>query len=251
MTEKTKKRYVIGDIHGHYDALSGLLDGIAPSSDDEIYFLGDLIDRGNQSAQVVNFMMENNYPCLLGNHEVMLLESFTENGLNHSAFQSWLHNGGYPTIASYRNKIPPEHLDWMRSLPLYLDLDDYWLVHAGLDPLMPYQKQTSDQCCWIRSDFHSIPKPYFQDKTIVIGHTITFTFPGVKPGKLVTGEGWIGIDTGAYHHGQGKLTALELNEQIVYQVDSFGKKFSRNAFDDVVTRINPQNLSAKRPKLFF
>jgi len=250
MTTKANKRYVIGDVHGHFDALCGLLDAIAPSAEDEIYFLGDLIDRGTQSAQVVEFVMENNYPCILGNHEVMLLESFHETGLNHATFQSWLQNGGYPTIASYNNKIPPEHIEWMRQLPLSYDLDDYWLVHAGIDPSIPYEKQTADQFCWIRSDFHSMTKPYFENKTIIIGHTITFTFPGVKSGQIVSGEGWLGIDTGAYHHGLGKLTALELNESIVYQVDSFGKKFTQNPLDDIVRKINPKTLRPRKLKLF-
>ncbi|MGY6528488.1 MAG: metallophosphoesterase family protein [Cyanobacterium sp.] len=251
MTAKTNRRFVIGDVHGHFQALMGLLEAIAPTNEDEIYFLGDLIDRGPDSAKVVSFAMENNYQCILGNHEVMLLQSFTQKGLNHMSFQSWLQNGGYSTITSYKNKIPPEHLEWMRQMPLNIDLGDYWLVHAGVDPRKPYQNQDSDEFCWIRNEFHSISEPYFQDKTIVIGHTITFTFPGVKPGQLAQGNGWIGIDTGAYHHGCGKLTALELNNSMVYQVDSFGQHFSSKKLEDVVHKINPRNLTSRRPKIFF
>ncbi|MBE9223275.1 serine/threonine protein phosphatase [Cyanobacterium stanieri LEGE 03274] len=251
MTAKTNRRFVIGDVHGHFQALLGLLRAIAPTPEDEIYFLGDLIDRGEDSAKVVNFVMENNYQCILGNHEAMLLQSFTPKGLNHMSFQSWLQNGGYSTITSYNNKIPPEHLEWMRQLPLNIDLGDYWLVHAGLDPTKPPQKQNSDQFCWIRNEFHSIPEPYFKDKTIIIGHTITFTFPGVKPGQIVQGNGWIGIDTGAYHHSYGKLTALELNESMVYQVDSFGRHFSSKKLVDAVYKIDPQNLAFRKPKIFF
>ena len=251
MTTTAKKRFVIGDIHGHFDALSGLLNAIAPSSEDEIYFLGDLIDRGSQSSEVVQFVIDNNYPCILGNHEVMLLDSFHETGLNHATFQSWLQNGGYPTIASYKNKIPPEHIEWMKTLPLHLDLGDYWLVHAGIDPYIPHNKQTSDQFCWIRGDFHRIDKPYFEDKTIIIGHTITFTFSGVKPGQIVAGEGWLGIDTGAYHHSIGKLTALELNESMVYQVDSFGQNFTKTPLDKAICQLNPKTLRPKKSRLFF
>ncbi|AUC61692.1 serine/threonine protein phosphatase 1 [Cyanobacterium sp. HL-69] len=251
MTAKTNRRFVIGDVHGHFQALMGLLEAIAPTPEDEIYFLGDLIDRGADSAKVVDFVMENNHQCILGNHEVMLLQSFTPKGLNHMSFQSWLQNGGYSTITSYKNKIPPEHLEWMRQLPLHIDLGDYWLVHAGVDPHLPHQKQNSDQFCWIRSEFHSTPEPYFKDKTIVIGHTITFTFPGVKPGQIVQGNGWIGIDTGAYHHGYGKLTALELNDSMIYQVDSFGRHFSSKKLEDVVHKIDPRNLAFRKPKIFF
>ncbi|AFZ46221.1 metallophosphoesterase [Cyanobacterium stanieri PCC 7202] len=251
MTAIKKRRFVIGDVHGHFQALRGLFDAIAPNPEDEIYFLGDLIDRGADSAKVVDFVIKNNYQCILGNHEVMLLQSFSERGLNHGSFQSWLHNGGYSTITSYNNKIPPDHLEWMRQLPLNIDLGDYWLVHAGVDPNTPHKEQNSEQFCWIRTPFHTISEPYFKDKTIIIGHTITFTFPGVKPGQIVQGNGWIGIDTGAYHHGQGKLTALELNESMVYQVDSFGRHFSKKPLQDVVYKINPKNIAFRKPKIFF
>ena len=70
-----KRKIVIGDVHGHYEALSILLDLINPTQGDEIYFLGDLIDRGPQSAQVVGLVMENKYHCLMGNHEQMMLDA--------------------------------------------------------------------------------------------------------------------------------------------------------------------------------
>ena len=79
----TPRRLVIGDVHGHYDGLMTLLEAIAPNSDDRVYFLGDLIDRGPKSAQVVNFVRQSSYPCLLGNHELMLLEVLTD-GRPHS-----------------------------------------------------------------------------------------------------------------------------------------------------------------------
>lgn len=71
----SNKRLVIGDVHGHYDALSGLFEKIAPDKNDEVYFLGDLIDRGPQSSQVVEFVMNNNYNCIQGNHEIMLINA--------------------------------------------------------------------------------------------------------------------------------------------------------------------------------
>ena len=238
----SNRRFVIGDVHGHYNALSSLFEAIAPDTEDGVYFLGDLIDRGPQSAQVVEFVIENKCHCLLGNHEVMLLDIFTGGEICHQAFQVWLHNGGYATINSYGSKIPPEHIEWFRSLPLYLDLGDFWLVHAGLHPQIPLEKQTSEQFCWIRDQFHSMVTPYFQDKVIIIGHTITFTFPGVRAGKLAAGEGWLDIDTGVYHHNQGWLTALELNESMVYQVNSFGQNFRKMPLDMAVNKVNPAQI---------
>lgn len=238
----TNKRIVIGDVHGHYDALISLLTAIAPDKDDEIYFLGDLIDRGPQSAEVVNFVIKNKYNCLLGNHEVMLLDVLGTGEIMPQAFQAWLHNGGYATVNSYGNKIPQEHIDWLRTLPLYLDLGDFWLVHAGLHPQIPIEEQTSDQFCWIRDEFHAMITPYFEDKLIITGHTITFTLPGVRPGQLAAGEGWLSIDTGVYHHSQGWLTALELNEPMVYQVNSFGKRFRKVPLTKAISQINPYQI---------
>ena len=80
MTQRANRRIVIGDVHGHYDGLMLLMETIAPSKGDEVYFLGDLIDRGPKSAQVVEFVRSNQYPCVMGNHEQMLLESFPNGG---------------------------------------------------------------------------------------------------------------------------------------------------------------------------
>jgi serine/threonine protein phosphatase 1 len=236
----SRRRFVIGDVHGHYDALSALFEAIAPNSEDEVYFLGDLIDRGQQSAQVVEFVMKNGYNCILGNHEFMLLNVLGTGKIVPEAFQAWLNNGGYATVTSYGHQIPQEHIDWLRTLPLYLDLGNFWLVHAGIHPQMPIEDQTSAQFCWIRDEFHSMSVPYFEDKLIITGHTITFTFPGVRAGKVVAGMGWLDIDTGVYHHNQGWLTALELNEAMVYQVNSFGKRFRKLSLDRAIHQLNPQ-----------
>lgn len=246
------KRIVIGDVHGHYDALSKLLDEISPTTEDEIYFLGDLIDRGPKSAQVVQLVKDNNYNCILGNHEIMLLEALGNEQLNHQAFQAWLHNGGNATVMSYGHKMPPlDHIDWIKSLPFYFDLGDYWLVHAGVDPRLHLTQQSPHQFCWIRQEFHSSSKPYFEDKTIIIGHTITFTFDGISPGKIAQGQGWLGIDTGVYHHGQGWLTALDLNSDTVYQASSFGDKFRTLPLTEVINPINPQKPLSRRQRVFF
>jgi len=219
-----KRKIVIGDVHGHYEALSYLLDFISPVEEDEVYFLGDLIDRGPHSAQVVRLVMENNYQCLRGNHEQMLLDAIGSGRIIPDLFQNWMYAGGYTTMMSYNDKIPPEHLEWMGNLPIYLDLGDIFLVHAGLDPNLRLEQQTEKQCCWIREEFHNISEPYFPDKLIVTGHTITFTFPKVRSGQIVGGMGWIAIETGVYHPRSGWLTALDTEQNMVYQVHAQTKQ---------------------------
>jgi len=233
------RRIIIGDVHGHYNGLMALLEAIAPGSDDRVYFLGDLIDRGPQSAQVVDFVLHSPYQCLLGNHELMLLDVLSGRASNQVR-QAWLYSGGYETLTSYQTvSIPHAHIDWMQSLPTYLDLGDIWLAHAGVDPKLTLAEQTADQLCWVRHEFHGTNQPYFADKLIIVGHTITFTLPGVKPGKLAQGQGWIDIDTGAYHPKSGWLTGLDITNQVVYQVDVYDKLVRTLPLSEAVTRINP------------
>ncbi len=240
------RRLVIGDVHGHYESLVTLLELIAPTSDEPIYFLGDLIDRGPDSAKVVELVKTHKYHCLLGNHEQMLLEAIGKQGIATELFQAWLQCGGKATLDSYQLRIPQDHIEWMKTLPWYLDLGDVWLVHAGVHPDMSLAEQTPDQFCWIRDQFHSCPHPYFQDKLIIVGHTITFTFPGVQPGDLVAGMGWLNIDTGAYHPRSGWLTALDITTQTVYQVNSQRRTYRSLPLEEVVVPIDPTVVSRRR-----
>jgi serine/threonine protein phosphatase 1 len=247
MSQTNQRRIVIGDVHGHYEGLMTLLSAIAPTSDDQLYFLGDLIDRGPQSAQVVNFVKNNNYPCLLGNHEQMLLNILSNGGVATPAMQAWLYGGGQATVASYQEAtIPQDHLDWFKALPTYLDLGNVWLTHAGVDPSLPLTEQTSEQFCWIRDEFHSIEQPYFRDKLIIIGHTITFTLPGVNPGYLAQGRGWLDIDTGAYHPRSGWLTGLDIRNNLVYQANVFKKRVRTLSLEEAVINVDPAEIRSDR-----
>lgn len=246
MSQRSNRRIVIGDVHGHYDGLMLLMDAIAPQSGDDIYFLGDLIDRGPKSAQVVEFVKSNGYACVMGNHEQMLLEAFPDGQVFSPALQAWLHSGGRATMASYENvESLLEHLEWIRTFPTHLDLGDLWLVHAGVHPHIPIEQQTAQQFCWIRDDFHSIPKPFFEDKLIITGHTITFTFSGVMPGDVVSGSGWLDIDTGAYHMRSGWLTAFDTTYQKVYQVNVQRQVTRVLPLTEVLVQLQPEKGTRK------
>lgn len=243
----TQRRIVIGDVHGHYYTLIKLLDEIAPNTDDQIYFLGDLIDRGSHSSQVVDLVINNNYQCLRGNHEEMLLNVFQEDTLgSDQLFKAWFYSGGQSTLVSYQHKLPPHHLQWFRNLPLYIDLGDFFLVHAGIDPKLPLDHQDSSQFCWIREDFHSMTEPYFPDKVIITGHTITFTFPGVNPGKIAQGVGWLDIDTGVYHSHSGWLTALDIDNSMVYQASVPLQRTRVMSLADAITPVTPEMVEQRR-----
>ncbi|NEO92965.1 MAG: serine/threonine protein phosphatase [Moorea sp. SIO3G5] len=242
----THRRIVIGDVHGHYNPLMALLDAIAPTSDDTVYFLGDLIDRGPMSSQVVEFVKQNAHPCLLGNHELMLLEIIGNNSVPNSTRQAWLYSGGESTINSYGGKVCQDHLDWIKTLPTYIDLGDTWLVHAGVNPRMTIEEQTVEQFCWIRDEFHSMREPYFLDKLIITGHTMTFTLPGVAPGTIAQGCGWLDIDTGAYHPKSGWMTGLDITNNLVYQVNVFRGDVRQFPLEEAVTKIEPSKICRRQ-----
>ncbi|WP_414752690.1 metallophosphoesterase family protein [Anabaena sp. CCY 9910] len=248
MSQTSQRRIVIGDVHGHYEGLITLLEAIAPGGDDQVYFLGDLIDRGPHSSYVIDLVRDNNYLCLLGNHEQMLL-NILSGDISVATTQAWLHSGGHATIASYPDQsIPKEHLEWLRSLPTYIDLGDVWLTHAGLDPNLPLSEQTAEQFCWIREDFHSIPQPYFPDKLVIIGHTITFTFPGVNPGELAQGQGWLDIDTGAYHPRSGWLTGLDITNNVIYQINIFTNCLRTLPLEEGVITVDHKKIAVRSSK---
>lgn len=245
------RRIVIGDVHGHYDGLMTLLEALALGWDDRVYFLGDLIDRGPKSAQVLEFVKESSYQTLLGNHEQLMLNALVDGLTDARSWQAWLCSGGDTTIDSYieTGMMPYKHLEWMRSLPTHLDLGDIWLVHAGVHPTIPIDQQSSEQLCWIRKEFHNISQPYFPDKLIITGHTITFTFEGVRPGELVRGQGWLDIDTGAYHPKSGWLTGFDLNYRRVYQVNVFNNQVRILPFDELVRPMKSQLIPLLKPVL--
>lgn len=241
------RRIFIGDVHGHYEALMILIEAIAPGEDDGVYFVGDLIDRGPESASVVKFVMNQPYHCILGNHEQMLLDVMRYPEIPDHIRQSWLYSGGHATLKSYGKKgIPQDHLDWMETLPTHLDLGDVWLVHAGVDPRLSIDEQTAEQFCWIRDEFHSAKQPYFPNKLIISGHTITFTIPGVMPGKLAMGEGWLDIDTGAYHRQSGWLSAVDIDHRQIYQVNTRQKRVRQLSWEEAITKVNPTKILPRR-----
>ncbi|MCD6570969.1 MAG: metallophosphoesterase [Deltaproteobacteria bacterium] len=205
----TPSIFAIGDIHGCLDKLEDLLAKINATSDDTLIFLGDYIDRGDASKDVVDLLIEvaSEIRCIFlrGNHEDMFLE-FIEYGTNRLMYFS---NGGDMTVESYTrgephqsvvDALPEAHKDFFYGLRWYYEDDNYIYVHAGIRPGIPLNLQVYSDLIWIRDDF--IFSPTDLDKKVIFGHT-PFTVPLIKPDK-------IGIDTGAVYGGA--LTAVRLPE---------------------------------------
>lgn len=212
--------YIIGDIHGHFDKLTRLFDKIKKhiTIDDSIIFLGDYIDRGPRSYDVIEFLIDikKKYRiiCLKGNHEELFLNYL--NGKDASAF---LYNGGRATVHSYEEAIgkmslPEDHKIFFNSLQLYYETTDFIAVHAGLRPGRPFAKQSEKDMLWIREEFYL--QHYSWHKLIVFGHTASTTITGIPyeiyddPVKNI-----ICIDTGAAYGG--RLTCLRLPDKMIFQ----------------------------------
>ena len=202
--------FTIGDIHGTLDKLRMLMAGIKWNPvQDTLVFIGDYVDRGPESAGVIDYILQlqqqsDNVVCLMGNHEQMLLE-FLE-GTN---IPNFIYNGGQTTIDSYggpEGGMPEEHFDFLRNLKVLHEIDDYIFVHAGLRDGLPLDRQDPHDCLWIRDEF--INSTYDHGKRVIYGHP-----PTRKP---VVMKNKIGIDTGAVYGGH--LTCLEIPRLVFHSV---------------------------------
>lgn len=218
-----ERYYVIGDIHGRLDLFDEIIDAVetdiasAANIEPEIVLLGDLIDRGPDSAGVIERAMQwqekRKIRVLAGNHEEMFLESFED----METLRHFLKHGGRETILSfglskkeYRKlsleelfealpTIVPQNIrEFVQNFEEIIEAGDYVFVHAGIDPERDLSQQRRSDLLWIREPFlkHRGGFP----KVIVHGHTI-FDSIEVKRGR-------IGLDTGAFR--SGVLTALVL-----------------------------------------
>lgn len=214
--------YAVGDIHGRLDLFEELIRSI--EEDDAgraaahtiVVLLGDLIDRGPDSAGVVAraraWSQSRDIRLIMGNHEEMFLDSFTKQGV----LRSFLRYGGQMTMLSYglsprvlaeanseelqnlmAQVVPREDRDFLIGQKM-VRLGDYVFVHAGVRPDLPLERQTGQDCRWIHEPFLSHAGDF--GGMIVHGHTVT------EGPELLSNR--IGIDTGAYM--SGKLTAIGL-----------------------------------------
>jgi serine/threonine protein phosphatase 1 len=217
--------YAVGDVHGRADLLAQInqlihADGYARQAPrNVVVYLGDYIDRGPASAEVIDLLIDRPLPGfeavhLLGNHEESLLR-FLNDG---TIIGAWMSFGGGPTLLSYgvrppdalagrevvraqdelRQRLPERHLRFLRGLQLTHAEGDYFFAHAGIRPGVPLDRQAPEDLLWIRGEFLASPADH--GKIVVHGHTIT-TAPEVRRNR-------IGIDTGAF--ASGHLTCLVL-----------------------------------------
>jgi serine/threonine protein phosphatase 1 len=217
--KSTGRLFAIGDIHGCPDELSAILAKIDPKGGDTVVFVGDYVDRGPCSRDVVERLIEfERGPAetvfLKGNHEDMMLSFF---GLPGHYGDSFLLNGGAITMESYGvgesdlagaiEHLPETHLKFFNRLATSYARPPYLFVHAGVAPTRSLEEQEVEDLLWIRQEF--IFNPHTIDATVVFGHT-------PMRGVLLDLPYKIGIDTGLVYGG--KLSCVEFSEGVLYQV---------------------------------
>jgi len=226
--------YAVGDVHGCYDLLKDLLAEIAADAAMRaggrravLVFLGDYVDRGPQSARVLDALVwlrrraDFDIHFLKGNHEQAMLEFLDA----PERAGPWLSFGGAETLLSYGvvpptpeaslsvyreardallERMPAGHLKLLLQLESMVVIGDYAFVHAGIRPGAPLEEQAEEDLLWIRRGFVDHPGPF--PKIIVHGHTWLSEQPQLSEHRL-------GIDTGAY--ATGVLSAARLEDGAV------------------------------------
>jgi serine/threonine protein phosphatase 1 len=231
--------YAVGDIHGRYDLFKALLSRIsadisacAGGRRPVLILCGDYVDRGPDSAQVVDALVwlrrygALDLHLLMGNHEHMLLAFIA----NPELMVGWLRQDGVSTLNSYGVQVakeqnaagvvkardelldamPASHLELLRSLELVVTLGDYAFVHAGIQPGKALRAQSEEDLLWIKEEFLDHPGPF--PKVIVHGHSWIDEKPRLHAQRF-------GIDTGAYQ--TGVLTAVRLQDRDVAVIQAY------------------------------
>jgi serine/threonine protein phosphatase 1 len=227
--------YAVGDIHGRADLLDMMLAAI--SADRALHheaarlvFLGDYVDRGPDSAQVIERLSRLELPdfalvFLAGNHEEALLR-IVDGDARYLA--DWLSYGGDACVRSYgldpsrlrampppaaaravRDAVPPHHLAFLRALSDSFRFGDYVFAHAGVRPGVPIEAQSARDLRWIREGFLEHSK--YHGYVVVHGHTIV--------GDVEQRNNRIAIDTGAYRTGRLSAVAIAGDTLRVLRVD--------------------------------
>lgn len=226
--------YAIGDIHGRFDLLSRMHHRIMAEinrdkpADWRVIYLGDYVDRGPESKQVLEFLSSESAAdpriiALAGNHDAGML-SFLRRPRPDGLFALY---GGDTTARSYgvelkfapqeelhasaaelQRAIPDKHIEFLRNLPFSASFGDLFFCHAGIRPGVPLEKQKPEDLIWIRNEFHDNLELY--PKLIVHGHTPRRA-PEIRPNR-------VNLDTGAVNSGVLSCMRFEDTQKSLIQV---------------------------------
>lgn len=226
-------KYIISDCHGCYEEFLKMLDLINFKDDDELFILGDVLDRGDKPLEIIDYIMSHHNIILLkGNHEEFFIEHFEEDDDDSYV---WFFNGGQTTFEQIeeRGREYEENLyKFISSLPLIKVIDKYILVHSTLDFENNYNdlsleefinKQEKNTCLWSRDYIYK--EKQYKDYTVICGHTpiqvINETSKDEEV-KILHRKGTIYMDCGCFigKSEGGKLACLRLEDMKEFYVSA-------------------------------
>ncbi len=218
-----QRKIVVGDVHGCFLTLKNLLfDVVKIGSDDMIYFLGDLIDRGPRVKQTVDFVMDlwkkKRAISIRGNHEEMLLNSLKDS----MALKNWEYNGCSTTLSGFNvnhpKDIPVTYLHFFETMPLYVELENYVLVHGDLDFDADDPFKNPYYMVWGRST-KAVPEKIGMRK-VVVGHTprtLDVIINSLSQWKIFLDGGCVYANS-PFRQNLGYLCALDLSDEKLYYI---------------------------------
>ena len=207
----------IGDIHGCYQALKALEDFVGIEPTDRLVTLGDYVDRGPGTREVIDWLIDyhqrGQLVPLRGNHELMMFAA--RNSKSH--FKEWRGYGGDAVLASYGieslDDLPAEHWEFLQhDLLPYYQTATHFFVHANAYPHEPLSEQPDYMLYWERFDY---PAPHVSGRTMVCGHTAQRSGEPCDIGHAIC------IDTRAY--AVGWLTCLDVDRRYCWQANQGGE----------------------------
>ena len=217
--KSSPRTLAIGDVHGCNTALATLVDGLKVEPHDTVVVLGDVIDRGPSSRNVIEQLIELGQRCRLtciqGNHEQMLLDVF--DGL--MPLQEWLVHGGAQTLDSYAkgggvDVLDPDHVKFLRTFGDVFETETHFFAHGNYLASRPLARQPWRDLRWQSLKWHT-PEPHISGKTCVLGHTSN------KQGQILNLGHLLCIDT--FCHGGLWLTAFDATNGLVWQANESGE----------------------------
>lgn len=210
----------IGDIHGCLTALMTLQKCVPILDDDLVVSLGDYVDRGPNSREVIDWMIGRHATGKLiplrGNHEIMMCDSRSDEDVR----RTWLAVGGVATLASYHpgvggelSHVPAAHWDFIENKTLpYFETETHLFVHAGVDADLALSDQFDEALYWRKFYF---PPPHCSGKTMICGHTAQREGVPLNIGHAVCIDTWV--------YGQGWLTCLNPANGEYWQANQHGE----------------------------
>lgn len=218
MPNEPGRLIAIGDVHGCVHALDAVLAAIAPRAADQLVFLGDLVDQGRDTRDVLERLIELESRCRLtiirGNHEEMMFAARE----SEEALRYWEVCGGYATLNSYRygariGEIPDAHWQLLDKCRDFYETEHFIFTHANYLADLPMALQPEHMLRWALFDAAEV-QPHFSGKPVTVGHTEQRTSEILDLGFAAC------IDTACWRHGW--LTALEVRTREVWQASRFG-----------------------------